>query len=100
MRRLWCGFWLSLAMMTIVSAGSATADSSRVVVEPAPVASLEPAATAKLWRELGTTRSRQARAQADCRPLRAVFYTATDYLRLATKLAANASPCAEYYVSI
>jgi hypothetical protein len=87
-------------MTTMVSAGSATADSSRAAAEPAPVASLEPAATAKLWRELVTTRSHQARAQADCRPLRAVFYAATDYLRLATKLAATASPCAEYYVSV
>src|SRR5207344_1222259 len=85
---------------TVVSAGSATANATRVAAEPASVASLEPAATAKLWRELVTTRSRQARAQADCRSLRAVFYTATDYLRLATKLAANASPCAEYYVSV
>jgi len=100
MRRLWCGFWLSLAMTTMVSAGSATAESSRVIAEPPPVASLEPAATAKLWRDLVTTRSHQARAQADCRPLRAVFYAATDYLRLATKLAANASPCAQYYISI
>ena len=75
-------------------------NSTHVVAEPAPVASLEPAATAKLWRGTGRTRSHQARAQADCRPLRAVFYAATDYLRLATKLAANASPCAQYYFSI
>ena len=37
---------------------------------------------------------------ADCRPLRGVFYAATDWLRLATKLAANASPCAQYSISI
>ena len=43
----------------------------------------------------------QARAsQAACRPLRAVFYAASDWLRLATKLAATISPCAEYYVSV
>jgi hypothetical protein len=36
----------------------------------------------------------------DCRPLRAVFYAEQDWLRLATKLAEHASPCAEYYVSI
>jgi hypothetical protein len=29
-----------------------------------------------------------------------VFYAATDFLRLATMLAANASPCAQYYISI
>ncbi len=45
-------------------------------------------------------RPRHQRAQAECRPLRGVFYAATDWLRLATKLAATASPCAEYYVSI
>lgn len=32
--------------------------------------------------------------------MRLVFYAATDWLRLATRLAANASPCAEYYISI
>ena len=48
---------------------------------------------------VGAARAR-AQAPAACRPLRAVFYAATDYLRLATKLAATASPCAEYYVSI
>src|SRR5207248_8629897 len=36
----------------------------------------------------------------DCRPLRAVFYTQTDWMRLVTKLAANPSPCAQYYFSI
>ncbi len=33
-------------------------------------------------------------------PLRALFWAATDYLRLATKLATTPSPCAEYYVSV
>ena len=66
-----------------------------------PVPSLQPAQTQKLWRRL--VRSRKTKvfaAAADCRPLRAVFYAASDWLRLATKLAANASPCAEYYISI
>jgi Domain of unknown function DUF11 len=35
-----------------------------------------------------------------CRPLRAVFYTADDWLRLAGALAADASPCAQYFISI
>jgi hypothetical protein len=64
-----------------------------------PVASLEPAATAREWRRLVRTR-RPFAATADCRPVRAVFYAATDWLRLATKLASSASPCAHYYVSI
>jgi hypothetical protein len=65
----------------------------------APVPSLEPAATARLWRHL-VARGPHLRAAADCRPLRGVFYASTDWLRLATKLAQSASPCAQYYVSI
>ena len=64
-----------------------------------PVSTVTPAATAKLWRQL-VDRPQTAQRAADCRPLRAVFYAATDWLRLATKLAANASQCAEYYISI
>ena len=66
-----------------------------------PVPSLEPAATQRLWRQV--VRRRPARtftATPGCRPLRAVFYAPSDWLRLATKLAANASPCAQYYISI
>jgi len=69
---------------------------------PAPVPSLEPQVTQALWREL-THRPvtfRSLEAEASCRPLRAVFYAATDWLRLATRLAASASPCAQYYVSV
>lgn len=102
MRRPWWVLVLLLALSAAVaSAGSAGAGTSaRAAADPAPVASLEPAATAKLWRQLVATRSRWARVEADCRPLRGVFYAATDFLRLATKLAASASPCAEYYISI
>jgi hypothetical protein len=65
------------------------------------VPSLQPAATRTLWRELVRRgRARTFHATAGCRPLRAVFYAASDWLRLATKLAANASPCAQYYISI
>jgi hypothetical protein len=63
------------------------------------VPSLEPAATQALWRRL-VRRPRRLNRTAQCRPLRGVFYAATDWLRLATKLAANASPCASYYVSV
>lgn len=102
---LWSGLWLALAA-ALTSAGNTQAGaagavtSAREATDPAPVASLEPAATAKLWRQLVATRSRRTGVEADCRPLRGVFYAATDFLRLATKLAASASPCAEYYVSI
>ena len=52
------------------------------------------------WRRLVAKGQLRARAVAECRPLRAVFYAASDWLRLATKLAGSASPCAEYYVSV
>src|SRR5262245_35716466 len=70
-----------------------------------PVASLDPAATAVEWAALVQSRrqrggiAEQAVAD-DCRPVRAIFYAASDWLRLATKLAAGGSGCAEYYVSI
>jgi hypothetical protein len=68
-----------------------------------PVPSLQPKATRRLWQRLVVARSARSlrlSAAANCRPLRAVFYTATDWMRLATKLAANASPCAQYSFSI
>jgi hypothetical protein len=69
--------------------------------QAAPVPSLEPEATQALWQQLvHRTTFRPYAVGADCRPLRAVFYAATDWLRLATKLAAAASPCAQYYVSV
>jgi len=70
---------------------------------PAPVPSLTPHATASLWRALVAERRTHvhaAKRTVDCRPARLVFYAATDWLRLATKLAQSASPCAQYFVSI
>ena len=66
---------------------------------PRPVPSLTPAKTAKLWKQL-VRRPHVPSLTADCAPLRAVFYAGTDWMRLATKLAANASPCAQYYISV
>jgi len=66
-----------------------------------PVPSLAPAATERAWRRLARGHLTLAGAvSSGCRPLRAVFYAATDWRRLATKLAANASGCAQYYISI
>ncbi len=86
-----------------VVAAAAIAGSAAAANQPQrPVPSLTPVATERLWSEL----VRRPRVQsvlertAECRPLRAVFYAATDWLRLATKLAATASPCAQYYISI
>jgi hypothetical protein len=67
-----------------------------------PVPSLQPKLTQQLWTKLVHRRHvlGPTVATANCRSLRAVFYTESDWLRLATKLAANASPCAQYYISI
>jgi hypothetical protein len=66
---------------------------------PKPVPSLTPVATQKLWTKL-VHRPHPFTSVMDCRALRAVFYTESDWLRLATKLANNPSPCAQYYISI
>ena len=66
-----------------------------------PVPSLAPAETDAAWHRLAHGHETLAgAATTGCRPLRAVFYTATDWRRLATKLAANPSGCAQYYISI
>ena len=66
-----------------------------------PVPSLEPRATQALWKRLTRrVEFHPLEAQQTCRPLRAVFYAPGDWLRLATTLAAKASPCAHYYVSV
>jgi hypothetical protein len=79
---------------------AAIMSSPALAAKPAakPVPSLTPAKTAKLWSQL--VQRRRAFSTAECTPLRAVFYAGTDWLRLATKLAANASPCAQYYISV
>src|SRR4051794_12874780 len=48
---------------------------------------------------LGIAGSASPASAAGCRHTDAVFYT-TDSQRLAQRLAANASPCADYYVSV
>lgn len=65
-----------------------------------PVPSLTPAATKALWRQLVRRPPLQAFGPAQCRPLRAAFYAGTDWLRLATRLAATPSPCAQYLISV
>src|SRR5919198_5696814 len=69
----------------------------RVAAAAKPTPSLQPTATAKLWSRLVQQR-RPAVRNAEC--MRLFFYAATDWLRLATKLAANQVSCAQYYISI
>jgi hypothetical protein len=92
-------FIVSCLFAAGVIAVSAGAANSRQSTALQPVPSLTPVATQRLWSELVQRRSTYA-VDADCQLVRAVFYAATDWLRLATKLAANASPCAQYYISI
>ena len=89
------------ALAASLSYGSTQTQAAAPRSQIRPVPSLEPAATQRLWRRLVHERGARAFAAApDCRPLRAVFYAASDWLRLATKLAANPSPCAQHYISI
>jgi hypothetical protein len=76
------------ALALATQAGAATAK---------PVPSLQPRATAKLWQRLVHQRHTTARG-ADC--ARLLFYAPNDWLRLATKLAANQALCAQYSISI
>ena len=87
----------ALAAAAVLALGIASP--AAAAAKPKPVPSLQPRATAKLWRKLVQPR-RLAASAADCTPLRLVFYSPTDWLRLATKLAANEAQCAEYYVSV
>jgi hypothetical protein len=85
-----------------VSVLAALAVAPHAVAGTNPVPSLQPAATHALWlREVARAKAEpRAVTDATCRPARVVFYAQTDWLRLATKLAQTASPCAQYYVSI
>src|SRR4051812_41572076 len=99
--------WLAAAAASLVLAlalgAPSPAATARLAMPPAsePVPSLTPAATERLWRQLvaDPVVVRAARAAA-CTPARATFYAPTDWLRLATKLAANPSPCAQYFISV
>jgi hypothetical protein len=91
----------ALVVLVVLALSGSVAHASGTSSRPTPpVPSLEPAKTAALWESLAAHHPKAARAQTACRPLRAVFYTTSDWLRLATKLAAAATPCAEYYFSV
>jgi hypothetical protein len=90
---------LLAALAAVAALALSLASPAGAAARPKPVPSLQPQATQKLWRKLVQPR-RHAASTAACTPLRLVFYSPTDWLRLATKLAANQAQCAEYYVSI
>jgi hypothetical protein len=88
-------------VLVVVAAVLAIAPAAHAA-RPKPVPSLTPAATKALWHAEVTRANTHPRVFSDatCRPGRAVFYAQTDWLRLATKLAQQPSPCAQYYVSV
>ena len=90
---------MALVALAGTAAGRGRAAERARAARATPVPSLQPRATQREWLRL-VQRRHALQAAAGCRPLRAVFYAPTDWLRLATKLAANASPCAQYYISI
>lgn len=99
MRRRIPGAIALLLCVATVLVGVASATSREQPSAPEPVPSLDPAATGALWAQLVRT-PRRVVPSAGCKPLRAVFYAATDWLRLATTLAASGSPCAEPSISV
>jgi hypothetical protein len=85
-------------LLASVALAAAPAASAGVRVVP----SLTPTATRALWRA-EVTRARTAPhslGTTGCNGTHVVFYAQTDWLRLATKLAAQPSPCADYSVSV
>jgi hypothetical protein len=94
-------FRLGVVALLALAASIAAAPDARAAPAAQPVPSLAPRETAAEWARLVHGHDlRLLTTTAGCRPLHAVFYAATDWLRLATKLAAQASPCAQYSVSI
>ncbi|MCS7008099.1 MAG: hypothetical protein NZL88_11150, partial [Gaiellaceae bacterium] len=98
--RIACLLSASVAFLAVAVPAESADHGARALPGPGVVPSLEPEETQALWATIVRWRARQAAPSEECRPMRLVFYAATDWLRLATKLAANASPCAEYYISI
>jgi hypothetical protein len=91
--------FLCAAFLAALLSGAQPASGQQARVAPVP--SLEPSVTERLWRSLVRRRAAVTPlAVGDCRPLRAVFYAASDWLRLATKLATTPSPCADYSISV
>ena len=81
--------------------GSVSVAHAATAAHVRPVPSLTPAATDALWHRLAHGHLQLAgTATTDCRPLRVIFYAQTDWRRLGTKLAASASACAQYYISV
>ncbi len=82
------------AALVLVSGGSAAPRPF------APVPSLDAPATEKLWRRLVRHTRAPSVLQTCAATTYVSFYAATDWLRLATSLAATPAPCTDVYVSV
>jgi hypothetical protein len=91
--------FVCICAVAALAAAGAPLSSANPEFPNEPVPSLQPELTQAVWTQL-VQHPRAAVVSPGCRPLRAYFYTATDWLRLATTLAADASPCAQYFISI
>jgi hypothetical protein len=90
-----------LGVMVVLSFGAALLAAPNGSAAESPVPSLTPRETAAQWARLVRRHEiRPLSVTQGCRPLHAVFYAANDWLRLATRLAAQTSPCAQYSISI
>ena len=87
---------LALAAALITLAWPAVAAADDPPADPEPVPSLDPDWSAQFV----PPAQPRLRAALACKPLNAVFYAQTDWLRLAQKLRSNMSTCANYYVSV
>jgi hypothetical protein len=87
-------------LLFLAAVALATAPTAAAGIRVVP--SLTPRATHALWRvEVARADATPRRvADAACNPAHVVFYAQTDWLRLATKLAAQPSPCADYSISV
>ena len=84
-RRLVLALACAAAGLVVIQAAPAG-----IALQAAPVPSLDPQTTQAHGSGSSTgRRSGRTPSRADCRPLRGVFYAATDWLRLATTLAAQ-----------
>jgi hypothetical protein len=86
----------ALLLAAAVQFGAVPASASPPAAAPVP--SLTPQATQRLWTQL--VHRKGPRVATGCRPVRGVFYAQTDWLRLATELAAGASACGQFSISV
>src|SRR4051812_22825724 len=90
------GLLAALAAASVALAAPAVTRAEGPSSDPEPVPSIDPDWSANFV----APATPRLRAATICRPVDAVFYAPTDWLRLAQKLRANPSQCANYYLSV